>query len=115
MSDGDQRKGKIKRAEGKGAVRLQGLFQMVGSGRALGIGYLRETWGTRGRLDSATARAGGTACAKALRWEHARGVLGPAKRPMWPEERGGESAKPQGRAAGALAPALGDSGPPAGL
>ena len=110
MSDGDQCKGKIKQAEGKGAVRLEGLFQMVGSGRALGIGYLRETWGTRGRR-SVTVQAGGTAPAKALRWEHARGVLGPAKGPVWPEEWGGESAKPQGCAVGALAPALGDSRP----
>lgn len=47
MSDGDQCKGKIKQGEGKGAVRLEGLFQMVASGRALGIGYLRETWGMR--------------------------------------------------------------------
>ena len=76
MSDGDRCKGKIKQGEGKGAVRLGGLFQMVGSGRAPGIGYLRETWGTRGRR-RVTVQAGGTARAKALRWESARGVLGP--------------------------------------
>lgn len=33
------------------------------------------------------------------------------QRPVWPEEVGGESAKPQGCAVGALAPALGDRGP----
>ena len=81
---------------------------MVGSGRAPGIGYLRETWGTRGRR-RVTVQAGGTARAKALRWE--LGACSGQQRPVWPEEGGGESVKPQGRAAGALAPALGDRGP----